>query len=154
SLRSARIPFHEPRAQELLEQAIRAGRLRFTDDVSDAVAASDVIFLCVGTPPTAGGHADVGDLTRAAQAIARVMETPKVLVTKSTVPVGSGEWLRITIEDAMTPHQLDSTPFGIVSNPEFLRQGSAVRDFLHPERVVLGSHDDEAIDRVEQVYRP
>jgi UDPglucose 6-dehydrogenase len=153
ALRSGRLPFYEPGADELLTRAVDAGRLCFTDRIEDAMRASDVIFLCVGTPSGPDGHADVSALASVASVIAGHIDAPKVLVTKSTVPVGSGEWLRTAIEDAMPRREYHGL-FSVVSNPEFLRQGSAVSDYLHPDRVVLGGDDAEAVERVVAIYRP
>jgi nucleotide sugar dehydrogenase len=152
-LRRGRLPFYEPGADELLKRALDGERLCFTDRIDDAVRASDIVFLCVGTPSGPDGHADVSALASAARAIARAIDAPKVLVTKSTVPVGSGQWLQTAIEDAM-PHRNGDQLFSVVSNPEFLRQGSAVSDYLRPDRVVLGGDDPEALERVVSVYYP
>jgi nucleotide sugar dehydrogenase len=147
-------PFFETGADDLLAEGLATGRLRFTADVRDAVERADVVFLCVGTPTTESGHADTTTLERAIGAIAAVMESPKVFVTKSTVPIGSGHWLETLIDDALAGGPSGPIPFAVVSNPEFLRQGSSIHDFLHPDRVVLGSDDPDALATVEAVYRP
>ncbi|HEX5097060.1 MAG TPA: UDP-glucose/GDP-mannose dehydrogenase family protein [Acidimicrobiia bacterium] len=146
-------PFFEPGADELLRDASATGRLRFTDDFDDAVHASDVVFLCVGTPTTANGHADTTALEAAARAVAEAMDGPKVLVSKSTVPIGSGHWLETIVEDALPPDRRDIR-FAVASNPEFLRQGSSIADYLYPDRVVLGSDDVRALSVLQEIYRP
>jgi nucleotide sugar dehydrogenase len=148
------VPFFEAGADTLVREALDKGRLRFTADMADGVLSSDVIFLCVGTPESPDGHTDVRALAGAARSIAAVMDQPKVLVTKSTVPIGSGHWLETTIEDAMPPSMRDRAQFSVVSNPEFLRQGSAIHDFLHPDRVVIGSDDPAALERVVDLHAP
>jgi nucleotide sugar dehydrogenase len=149
-----RVPFTEPGLETVLRRAVNAGRLRFTADSADAVAASHVVFLCVGTPPGPGGHADTTALEVAATAIGRNLREPRVVVTKSTVPIGSGYWLASIIEDAYTGDRPVDEVLSVVSCPEFLREGNAVDDFLHPDRVVLGSDDPAALDVVAEVYRP
>ena len=146
-------PFFESGADDLLRAGLETGRLRFTGDTADAVCSSDVIFLCVGTPPTECGHADIGALEAAARSVARAMTDPKVLVVKSTVPIGSARWLEAVIEDALPPERA-GLQFSVVSNPEFLRQGSSVEDYLHPDRIVLGSDDPMALELVTDIYRP
>jgi nucleotide sugar dehydrogenase len=147
-------PFHEPGLQPLLRAGLDSGRLRFTGDVDDAVAAAEIIFLCVGTPAGGDGRADIRFLEAAARSIAVTMTERKVLVTKSTVPIGSGQWLQTVVEDAMAQHGAAFVPFAVASNPEFLRQGSAVEDYLHPDRVVLGSDDAAALDVLQELYEP
>jgi len=147
-------PFYEPGLSDLLVGALGSGRLRFVGDVGDALAHSEALFLCVGTPPGDGGHADMSSVREAAASIGRELRTPHVLITKSTVPIGSGHWLRSLLEDAYE----GSTPLedilSVVSCPEFLREGSAIADFLTPERVVLGSDSGSALELVREVYRP
>ncbi|MBX7160409.1 MAG: UDP-glucose/GDP-mannose dehydrogenase family protein [Acidimicrobiia bacterium] len=154
-LRKGILPFVEPGTEPLLQEGIAAGNLRFTDDVADAVTASEVIFICVGTPLTPSGDANVDALRAVATSLAPHLHGEyKAIVTKSTVPVGSGDWITMLIEDAMTPDQRSGHSFGVVSNPEFLREGSAVTDFLYPDRIVLGSSSEKAIDLVAQLYEP
>jgi len=147
-------PFFEPGLTELLRAGLDSGRLRFTSDVAIAMASSDVIFLCVGTPEAPDGHADVQYLESAARALAQEMHAPKTFVTKSTAPIGNGEWLKGTIADVLRQREIRPTPFSVVSNPEFLRQGSAIEDYLHPACVVVGSEDQDALDRLVQIYDP
>jgi nucleotide sugar dehydrogenase len=152
-LRLGDVPFYEPRLSDVVREAVDSGRLTFTDNYGDALAATDVVFLCVDTPPGDNGHPDMSSVGAAARSIGRAMDRPHVLVTKSTVPVGSGRWLQTTIENEL-PEGTDPHIFSVVSNPEFLREGSAVADFLYPERIVLGGDDPAAIDRVAAVYEP
>jgi len=154
SLRAGRAPFFERGVDALIRSGLDSGRLRFTDDVDDAVRSSDFIFFCVGTPSGKDGHADVDALAAAARSVAQAMDDSKVLVTKSTVPIGSGHWLSEIVEDALQAAAKQCLSFSVVSNPEFLAQGSAVEDFMHPDRVVLGSDESEAIERVAELYRP
>lgn len=154
ALRSGRLPFYEPGLEEVVQAELAGGRLRFTEDIEDAMAASEVVFLCVGTPPSLDGHADMREVVAAAEAIGRCLERRHVLVTKSTVPIGSGHWLACTVEDALPADVRLEDVLAVVSCPEFLREGSAVADFLHPDRVVLGSDDHAALDLVADVYRP
>jgi UDPglucose 6-dehydrogenase len=153
-LRRGRPPFFEAGLEELTKRGLGSGRLRFTDDVQDAMDASDVVFLCVGTPPGPDGRPDMSAAESAARAIGGSLRHHHVLVTKSTVPIGSGHWLASVVEDALPADQRHEGLFSVVSNPEFLREGSAVRDFLHPDRVVIGSDDERALDLVADVYGP
>jgi UDPglucose 6-dehydrogenase len=148
-LREGVMPIYEPGLDALVEKNVRAGRLSFTTDLKSAVEQSLVIFLAVGTPPKEDGSADLRHLEEAARQIARAMNGYKVVVTKSTVPVGTGERLRHIIGE-----ERPGARFGIASNPEFLREGAAVNDFMRPDRVVIGSSDDEAIAIMRDLYRP
>ena len=147
-LRSGTAPFYEAGLDELIAAGLATGLLAFTDEPAAAMAASDVVFLCVGTPSDPSGRPDMQYVETAAREIAAASDGHHVLVTKSTVPIGSGTWVRNIFEEISTGGTR------VVSNPEFLREGSAVSDFLHPERVVLGSDDPEALDIVAEVYRP
>lgn len=144
------IPIYEPGLEQLVAKNTQAGRLRFTTDIKSAVEQALVIFLAVGTPPKTDGSADLTFIEAAARSIAEHMNGYKVLVTKSTVPVGTGEHLRSLIRE----HQKKPNNFGIVSNPEFLREGAAIDDFMRPDRVVIGSRDEEAIAIMRDLYRP
>jgi nucleotide sugar dehydrogenase len=146
-LRAGLPPVHEEGLDALLTEGMASGALRFTDDARDAVESSDVIFLCVGTPSGPDSRPDMSAVESAARAIASNSDGHHVVVTKSTVPIGSGRWLSTIMEQS--GHELT-----VVSNPEFLREGVAVDDFLKPERVVLGSDDEDALDLVVEVYRP
>ena len=152
-LQSGSSYFYEPGLDARLRSAIESGRLSFTSDFDEAMRKSEVVFLCVDTPPGENGHPDVTSVTAAAKSIGKAMHSPHVIVTKSTVPVGSGNWLTSTIESVL-PDDVDLDVFTVVSNPEFLREGSAVEDFLHPERIVLGAGDPAAINKVTAAYKP
>ena len=153
SLQHGRAPFFERGIDDRLRRELASGRLRFTDDAVDAVQSSDFVFFCVGTPSGPDGHAEMDALAHAAVLVGRALDRPKVLVTKSTVPIGTGRWLETIVEEAAFDAGNDVT-FSAVSNPEFLRQGSAIDDFLHPDRVVLGGDDPEAVERVADLYGP
>ena len=144
------MPIYEPGLEQLVTKNVNAGRLRFTTDVKQAVEQSLVIFLAVGTPPNHDGSPDLSYVEAAARSVAEHMNGYKVIVTKSTVPIGTGEHLRKLIRE----HQKAKVNFGIVSNPEFLREGAAINDFMRPDRVVLGSADEEAIAIMRDLYRP
>jgi UDPglucose 6-dehydrogenase len=143
------IPIYEPGLDQIVAKNKQAGRLEFTTDIKAAVEQSLVIFLAVGTPPCDDGSADLSFIEGAARDVARYMNGYKVIVTKSTVPVGTGERLRRLVRE----HQ-QRYDFGIVSNPEFLREGAAIDDFMRPNRVVIGSRDEAAIAIMRDLYRP
>jgi UDPglucose 6-dehydrogenase len=150
-LNEGQVPFFEPGLSELLTATRETGRLRFTDQPAEALAEADYIFLCVGTPPTPSGTPDLTQLETALRSVAPYLRRDAVVVNKSTVPVGSGNWARTVLEEVLPR---DRQPrFHVVSNPEFLREGSAIEDFLHPDRIVLGGEDD-GVRLVEQLYRP
>ena len=153
ALQRGRAPFFERGVDARLRGELASGRLRFTDDAVDAVRSSDFVFFCVGTPSGPDGHAEMDSLASAAVMVGRALDRPKVLVTKSTVPIGTARWLETLVEDAATEAR-NGVAFSTVSNPEFLRQGSAVDDFLHPDRVVLGGDHPEAVEAVADLYRP
>ncbi len=151
SLNAGIAPFFETGLDERLKSGIDSGRLLFTDDYDLAMDRSEVVFLCVDTPPSANGHPNMSSVAAAARSIGASMRDEHIIVTKSTVPVGSGNWLEATIE-AELPDGVDSDVFCVVSNPEFLREGSAVEDFLHPERVVVGGDCQDSVETVAGVY--
>ncbi|HUR96467.1 MAG TPA: UDP-glucose/GDP-mannose dehydrogenase family protein [Pyrinomonadaceae bacterium] len=144
------IPIYEPGLDQIVEKNVRAGRLHFTTDVASAVASARVVFLAVGTPPKTDGSPDMSYYQQAAKDVAQAMGDYKVLVTKSTVPIGTGKWLR----EFVTGNLKTPTEFGVASNPEFLREGAAIDDFMRPDRVVIGSNEDEAIEVMKELYRP
>jgi UDPglucose 6-dehydrogenase len=153
ALRDGRAPFFEPGLNELLGSTLEAGTLCFTDNFAEAMAASEVTFICVGTPAGPDGHPDMSAMEQAARSIGRNLTTPQVVVTKSTVPIGTGRWLKSVIEESLAvPH----TPglVEVASSPEFLREGCSVEDFLHPDRVVVGCDDPASLKLVVQVYQP
>ncbi|MCO6511247.1 MAG: UDP-glucose/GDP-mannose dehydrogenase family protein [Aridibacter famidurans] len=144
------IPIYEPGLDTIVEKNSKAGRLHFTTDIKRAVESALVVFLAVGTPPKPDGSPDMSFYRQAALDIAKAMNGYKVLVTKSTVPVGTGKWLR----DFVTENLDQQTDFGIASNPEFLREGAAIEDFMRPNRVVIGSNEEHAIAIMKDLYRP
>ncbi len=154
-LRGGVLPFIESRCDELLRAGLETGRLSFTDDVGAAIESSQVIMICVGTPLTRHGNADVTALEQVVKDIAPYLRGElKVIVTKSTVPVGSGDWITMLVEDRLPRDVASRGNFAVVSNPEFLREGSAVQDFLHPDRIVIGSTSPQAIEIVAEMYEP
>jgi UDPglucose 6-dehydrogenase len=150
-LRRNRIPIFEPGLEELIERNSRSGRLSFTDNLSTALAGVEFVFLAVGTPPDRRGGADLTALKAAVQCIAEELDHPMTLVSKSTVPIGTGDLISEIVSAARPDPGVE---FSVVSNPEFLREGSAVADFMNPDRVVLGAHDPAAAERVAELYRP
>jgi UDPglucose 6-dehydrogenase len=144
------IPIYEPGLDQIVEKNVKAGRLHFTTDVSEAVRSAQVVFLAVGTPPKDDGSPDMSYYQQAAKDVAGAMNGYKVLVTKSTVPIGTGKWLR----EFVTANLNTPTEFGVASNPEFLREGAAIDDFMRPDRVVIGSNEERAIDVMKELYRP
>jgi UDPglucose 6-dehydrogenase len=144
------IPIYEPGLDQLVERNSKAGRLHFTTDIKSAVEQALVVFLAVGTPPSEDGTPDMSYYRQAAKEVAEAMNGYKVLVTKSTVPVGTGQWLRGFIAE----NQISKSSFGIASNPEFLREGAAIQDFMRPDRVVIGSNEHDAIAIMKDLYRP
>ncbi len=144
------IPIYEPGLDSIVEKNVKAGRLHFTTEIGSAVAEAQVVFLAVGTPPKADGSPDMSYYQQAAKDVASAMNGYKVLVTKSTVPIGTGKWLR----DFVTANLKSPTEFGVASNPEFLREGAAIDDFMRPDRVVIGSNEDQAIEVMKELYRP
>jgi len=147
-LRQGHIPIYEPGLETLFKRAIRENRMSFTDDLAYAVAVSDILFLCLPTPPGADGQADLSAVINVSGQIGDLMDDYKVIVNKSTVPVGTADKMRTTIE-ART-----NIPFDVVSNPEFLREGAAVNDFQKPERVVIGTSSDKAAGILKELYEP
>jgi UDPglucose 6-dehydrogenase len=147
ALTSGTIPFYEPGLLPLIEKNLIAGRLIFTTDTRLAVSHGRVIFLAVGTPPRPNGEADLSAVEEAARSVGAHMDAPKVIVIKSTVPVGTAERVRALIGNT-------SHAFAVVSNPEFLKEGAAVQDFMHPDRVLLGGDDTEALSLLRALYSP
>ncbi len=154
TLRAGRAPFHEPGLDDLLAGAAGQGRLTFTDDMAPAMEQSDIVFVCVGTPSGEDGLPDMTAMIAVARSMAANLHHHHILVTKSTVPIGSGRWLASVIEDCFDAERRQRHLFSVVSNPEFLREGNAVYDYLHPERVVLGSDDADALEALEELYEP
>ena len=168
-MQSGQSPIFEPGLSELMQSSIQAGRIKFTSDLAAGVAHGDVLYIAVGTPPLPTGESD----TRYVEAVAKGIGTHlnggyKVIVNKSTVPIGSGDWVRMIVLDGVAERQKALVPsgggtatqsaitadFDVVSNPEFLREGSAVYDTFNPDRIVLGSDSDRAISMMKELYAP
>jgi UDPglucose 6-dehydrogenase len=147
-LRAGRIPIHEPGLEPMVQRNEAAGRLRFTTDVGAAVEASSVVFIAVGTPPDEDGSADLKHVLAVANTIGEHMNDTKIIITKSTVPVGTARMVHDTIA-AKT-----ATPFHVCSNPEFLKEGSAVNDFMKPDRVVIGATSEDVKSTLSELYGP
>ena len=144
------ITIYEPELEALVAKNVEAGRLSFTDNVDDAVKEAEAVFIAVGTPSRRGdGHADLSFVFDAALDISRAMRGYTVIVTKSTVPVGTGDEVEKIIGNGSPGGEFD-----VVSNPEFLREGSAINDFMRPDRVVIGAHTARAREVMKQIYRP
>lgn len=145
------IPIYEPGLKELLESNIKKGRLKFTTDMELTAEHGEVIFIAVGTPPMDDGSADLQYVAAVAEQIGRYLHTYQVIVNKSTVPVGTGEKVRQIIHDILKERNVE-IPFDVVSNPEFLREGKAVHDCLHPDRVIIGTSSERALVLMKKVY--
>lgn len=148
TLKSGGIPIYEPGLEEMVRRNVHAGRLTFTTDYAEALREAKFVFIAVGTPEGVDGEADLKYVRAAAESVAAVIEHPLVLVNKSTVPVGTGDW----VADIIRANQPQPIEFAVVSNPEFLREGSAILDFMNPDRVVLGSLNQDAANEVAQLY--
>ncbi|MDI1259276.1 UDP-glucose/GDP-mannose dehydrogenase family protein [Aquabacterium sp.] len=147
------IPIHEPGLDLVVARNVKAGRLAFTTDIPRAVAHGTLQFIAVGTPPDEDGSADLQYVLAAARNIGRLMTDYKVVVDKSTVPVGTADKVRAAIADELAKRGSD-TPFAVVSNPEFLKEGAAVEDFMRPDRIVVGADDEQAILLMRALYAP
>lgn len=150
SLSRGEATIYEPGLERLIQKNLQAGRLRFTTDLKSAVEPASVIFLAVGTPPKADGSADLTFVENAAKEVARSIHSYKVIVMKSTVPVGTGKHLTELISESLP----EPVEFSVVSNPEFLREGAAISDFMRPDRIVIGSNDERATEVMREIYRP
>lgn len=149
-LNRGEIPIYEPGLEEKIKKYMAEGLLTFTTDIAEGVKKALVIFIAVGTPPKENGSADLSYIDEVARSIAENMNGYKVIVTKSTVPVGTGERIKRIIKE----HQKEKVNFDVVSNPEFLREGSAIEDFMRPDRVVIGAESSEAIAIMKDLYSP
>jgi len=144
------MPIYEPGLEELVARNVRAGRLSFTTSYAEGLREAEFVFIAVGTPEGVDGEADLRYVRMAARSIAEVMDHPTIIVNKSTVPVGTGDW----VADIIREYRSNDVEFAVVSNPEFLREGAAISDFMSPDRVVLGSLNREAAEKVAQLYLP
>jgi UDPglucose 6-dehydrogenase len=149
-LKQGVMPIYEPGLKEMVDRNVKAGRLSFTDSYEEALKGTEFAFIAVGTPSGVDGEADLRYVASASQTIAEKMTAPLIIINKSTVPVGTGDW----VADIVTKHQTKPIPFSVVSCPEFLREGSAISDFMQPHRTVLGSLDMEAAEKVAQLHLP
>ncbi len=152
-LQSGKVPIYEPGLEGLVERNVREGRLSFTTDIAEAVKSSLVLFIAVSTPSRADGSTDLGMVEAVARAIGRAIDGYKVVVTKSTVPVGTSAQVRAWIEEELAAAGR-KVRFSVASNPEFLREGAAIGDFMRPDRVVIGTQDVEATAILRDLYRP
>jgi UDPglucose 6-dehydrogenase len=149
-MKKGEVPFYEPGLEELLKRNVKAGRLHFTSDLAEAVDNSLVIFIAVGTPPRGDGSAEMKYVEGVAREIARHIRSYKVIVTKSTVPVGTGE----RIKKIISKNLKENVDFDVASNPEFLREGAGIEDFMRPNRIVIGASSAQAIAIMKDLYRP
>ena len=149
-LKNGIVPIYEPGLDVMIVRNMKEGRLNFTTDISSAIQNALVIFIAVGTPPKSDGSADLQYVEQVAKTIALSMNGYKVIVNKSTAPVGTGNW----IKEVIRKNQKNDHRFSVVSNPEFLREGSAIEDFMRPDRVVIGAEDPEAIAIIKDLYAP
>jgi len=149
-LKSGRMPIYEPGLEELVKRNVMEGRLTFGSMVKEGVRKSDVIFICVWTPPKNGGEADLTYVEDVSRQIALSMPSYRLIVEKSTVPVNTGEWVERTVKE----FNKRGIRFDVASNPEFLREGSAIEDFMHPDRIVLGVKSKKARDLLVELYKP
>ncbi len=147
-LKQGIIPIYEPGLEDLIITNVKENRLFFTDNLEEAVKTSDVCFIAVGTPQNGNGHADLSAVNEVAKAVAKAINGYKVIVNKSTVPVGTGESLTKIIKE------ITNQEFDVVSNPEFLKQGAAVEDFMKPDRVIIGSDSERATKIMQEIYAP
>jgi UDPglucose 6-dehydrogenase len=149
-LKDGRMPIYEPGLEELVARNVKAGRLSFTTSYAEVLKDAEYVFICVATPSGVDGEADLKYVEAAARTIAETMTAPLIVINKSTVPVGTGDW----VADIIRRHQTEPIPFWVVSCPEFLREGSAISDFMNPHRTVCGSLDREAAEKVGQLHLP
>jgi UDPglucose 6-dehydrogenase len=147
-LRTGGIPIYEPGLEEVVERNVRAGRLTFTTSYRDGLAGTEFVFVAVNTPPGLAGEADMTYARAAAHSIAEHLQTPAIVVNKSTMPIGTGDWVQGVLD------RYGSVAAAVVSNPEFLREGAAVADFNRPDRIVLGADDPAAAEKVAGLYSP
>jgi len=147
------IPIHEPGLEEIVKANFSAGRLRFTTEARESARFGTIQMIAVGTPPGEDGSADLSHVLAAARAIAEHMDGPRVIVDKSTVPVGTADRVRAAIAEGLAKRGSDIA-FSVVSNPEFLKEGAAVEDFMRPDRIVIGSDDPAAIQAMRELYQP
>ena len=151
TLESGRLPIYEPGLEVVVAQARKEGRLKFSADPAQAIQAGEAIFICVGTPPLPNGSADLSAIDHVARMMATESRTPKLVIEKSTVPAQTGQELKRALS---VYGRKSGVIFRVASNPEFLREGTAVEDFLHPDRIVVGVEDETAEKQLKEIYRP
>ncbi|MFH1681299.1 MAG: nucleotide sugar dehydrogenase, partial [Candidatus Eisenbacteria bacterium] len=149
-LRDGHVPFYEPGLEEMVRRNVSGGRLSFDTSLEEGIRGSEVIFIAVGTPSDAAGNADLTYVKNVAVAIGRAMNGYKVIVTKSTVPTGTGALVAEIVRES----QKEKHNFDVVSNPEFLREGSAIQDFMRPDRIIVGTDSPRAAEVISEVYEP
>ena len=152
-LKAGAIPIHEPGLLEIVRRNVENGRLSFTTNIEEAVGFGDIQFIAVGTPPDEDGSADLQYVTEAARNIGRFMNSAKVIVDKSTVPIGTGDMVKAAVAEELKKRNVD-IHYSVVSNPEFLKEGAAVEDFMRPDRIIIGTEDPKAVEVMKQIYAP
>lgn len=153
ALKQGKMPIYELGLDDLIQRNTAAARLNFTTDIAQAVAFGEVQYIAVGTPPDEAGAADLNDVLGAARQIGRFMNDYKVIINKSTVPVGTADRVKAVIQEELNARQLN-LPYSVVSNPEFLKEGAAIADFMKPDRIIVGAEDEQAIDVMRRLYAP
>ena len=152
-LKSGGIPIYEPGLKEIVANNVAAGRLRFTTDIQEAVAFGDIQMIAVGTPPGEDGSADLQYVVAAARNVGKYMTGPKIVLDKSTVPVGTADKVREAIAEELAKRG-STTSFSVVSNPEFLKEGAAVEDFMRPDRIIIGADSADTVEAMRKLYAP
>ncbi len=148
-LNKGKVPFYEPGLQDYLMKNIKAERIHFSTNINEAIKNGEIVFICVGTPSKDSGEVDLSQVDDVVNAIANNLNSYKVIVTKSTVPVGTNRWIKSLITE-----KSKNDNFDVISNPEFLREGKAVQDFFHPDRIVIGYDSEQAKEIMKEIYRP
>ncbi|MDR1092244.1 MAG: nucleotide sugar dehydrogenase, partial [Prevotella sp.] len=154
NLKNGIIPIFEPGLDEMVDRNFKAGRLRFTTDLSSILNEVDIVFSAVGTPPDDDGSADLKYVLDVARTIGKNLSKYMLIVTKSTVPVGTARLVKKTIQDELDRRGLSDIKFDVASNPEFLKEGAAITDFMQPDRVVVGIESEDARKLMERLYKP
>ena len=153
TLKQGEVPIYEPGLKKIIKKNQKAGRIRFTDDFKEMIGQAEVIFIAVGTPPDEDGSADLSHVLAAAKTIGQHIEDYTLVVTKSTVPVGTSYQVKETIQQQLDARNADVS-FDVASNPEFLKEGAAIHDFMYPDRIVIGCETDKAADLLKELYVP
>ena len=153
NLKKGIIPIYEPGLEQMVKSAQQRGNLKFTTDIKEALKESDICFIAVGTPMGEDGSADLQYVMNAAREIGQYMIHDMYIVDKSTVPVGTGDKVKAVIQEELDKRGSD-LKFDVISNPEFLKEGNACQDFMHPDRVVIGSENAKSIEVMQELYEP